>query len=273
MAHGSQSWRQGGSSSAPPDGSIEARIRYSYGGSDNTAPSFNNTQYVRYGSAQAALDLGPVEQLRAEVEGLVGSESGASSLFFRFSTARPARIGARRVPLNPYTDQYVSVALSTSDGAMVAVEEHGLATSPAGQNQGNRVTLVNPMQIGYVETGYWLPGYADADDIGLAEIVDLGEAPIGAQLPAGSYFFVVSSSQWQALPYRFILSVAPSAALRGVAEFSLQSSARIGRVNFAGVATLDTEASARLRNFYELAGTAEVTTEARATLRRTSPFG
>ncbi|MGA1730529.1 MAG: hypothetical protein ACO4B5_09890 [Steroidobacteraceae bacterium] len=253
--------------------SAEARIRFSYGSSDNTAPSFNNTQYVRYGSVNRPFELGLVDQLTAEIEGLVGSESGTNSLFFRFTITRPARIEAWRIPLNPYTDQYVSISLNRTDGATVATGLFSPVTSPSGGDPDDQVVMITPIEVGYVEEGYWQPEYTEVVETRVPEIVDPGEALIGARVPEGSYYFVVTSSQWHALPYHFALGITPSKPLRGAAELALQPVARIGRVNLAGLATLGSESTARLRTFHELDGAAQVAAEPRAFLRRVSPFG
>ncbi len=272
MARATPTLQQGESQEELAKGSIEARARYTYGGSDNTAPSFNNPQYVRYGSVQRPRDFGSVDQLLVDVDGLVGSESGTSSLFFRFTTNKPARIGAQRVPQNRYTDQYVSIALRRTDGAIAPFDEYELAASALGSGESAQATLVGAVEVGYVVSDYWEPGYADSDSAQGVTTVDLGEPPVGVQLPAGDYLFVVSSSQWRALPYRFLLSVAPNKALSGVATLSAQVSARVSLVNLSGTAACEASASARLRSYLKLSGAASATAEPRATLRRTSPF-
>lgn len=276
--------RESGRRPKPPkaERSAEAEIRGAYGGSDCTAPSFNNPRYVRYSSVHRSRDFGLVGNFYAEIDGLVGAEVGSSSLFFSFSLAGAARVAVRKPELNRYTDQYISVSLRNENGDPIPIGVGGAAASPA---LTTTVQTLDPVvsEGGYALSGYWESGYAEYDDttIALPAVITLStegntaslDASSGSRLQPGSYAFVVSSSQWAKLPYALQLIVIPDAGFRGVADLSLTPSARIGIATLAGAASLELVSTARIRRFYALGGSATLEARPRATLRRISPFG
>lgn len=276
--------RESGRRLKPPkaERSAEAEIRGAYGGSDRAVPSFNNPQYVRYGSVHSSRDFGLIGNFYAEIDGLVGAEVGSSNLFFSFSLASAARVAVRKPELNRYTDQYISVSLRNENGDPISIGVGGAAASPA---LATTVQTLDPVasEGGYSLSGYWESGYAEYDDttIALPAIITLAtqgstaslDASSGSRLQPGSYSFVVSSSQWAKLPYALQLIVIPDAGFQGVADLSLAPSARIGIATLAGVASLELVATARIRRFYGLGGSATLEARPRATLRRVSPFG
>lgn len=267
---------------ARPDQSLEEALHRAYGGSDNTAPSFNRPHYVRYFSVNSPRDFGVLETFYADIEGLVGSEAGAGSIFFRFQIDRPARVDLRQILSNPYTDQYVSVTLRDEggDGRLIPI---GASEAAVPAELVPTVQVLDPVmgEGGYVLSGYWEEGYAEFDNtmVPLPAVVTFTPAGAavdntpGARLPAGVYSFLVACSQWVKLPYRLQLSVLIDEGLKGVADLSLEPTARLGLASLAGAADLRLVGSARLRQTLELGGTATVEARPSATLRRVSPFG
>jgi hypothetical protein len=145
-------------------------VRYGApGGSDSTAPSFNRQQYVRYDSLRGAKDLGAWRNLSASLEGIIGSESGSSTLFVRLELLTRSRLRGTLDPINPFTDRWLQLSLLKADGSPVFLGEDGQARTSA-----------DP------------PAPGNAGD---------------TFLEAGVYTFVIASSQWQKVPFRLLLQL------------------------------------------------------------------
>jgi len=260
-------------------------IRY-YGSSDSSKPSFNYPAYVRFFSVYGPRFLGDVSDTFLDIEGLVGAKSGTQTLFFEINLTAPARIGLRRIRINRYTDQYVSIALFQvlpDRDRPLPLGPDGAANSRVSELEFQRVRA-EAIEIGYVACGYWSAGYAtfDCQVINLVERLSLGDADpgdpfdisLGEILPPGPYRFTVSSSQWTALPYRIQLKVqgAPSLSLSGMADLEIEPSLRIGLVKLSGSADLALENSATLGTVALLSGSADITLEGPSLLAILSPF-
>ena len=50
-----------------------SKIKGGYGGSDDTKPSFNRPEYVKYNTFAKARDLGEVDNLKVTLSGSIGS--------------------------------------------------------------------------------------------------------------------------------------------------------------------------------------------------------
>jgi len=140
-----------------------------YGGSDSTLPNFNRPQYVRFASIHDSRDLGQIPAEGVVLDGLVGAQSGTQTLFFRFHSPQPARIGLRRVLLNPYTDQYIALGLRGPDGLLIPVQPDAPPTPP-----GDTFRLVSDggfsnLAEGYARNGYWDEGGSGAPPQGHVE--------------------------------------------------------------------------------------------------------
>ena len=254
-----------------------------YGGSDNAEASFNRPRYVRFYSVHKPRDFGTVEFLDLDLEGVVGAESGTQTLFFRFTITRPAKIGLRKIRLNRYTDQYITIALRDGDGNGVPLGADGFAGSTILDRQTFEQIPPQILEIGYALCGYWENGYAEYDcfsltfppriTIGDADADDPFGADYGVLLPAGPYTFTVSSSQWPQLPYRIQVVVAPQINLAGSAELQLTAQARLSLVELGGLADLRLEPSARIPVTYALGGEASFELRPQAGLTQQSPFG
>lgn len=173
-------------------------VRRAYGGADNTAPSFLRPQYVRYNSIQKSRDFGPVNNLDAVVSGTIGAEVGAPTLFFRVETERQCRLGVVKNPINRFVD----------------------ATLQVGIVDGKR----DPLQIG--------------DDGFARAAVSYGSDPeLGQLLDPGEYFFLVSSSRWQAQPFEVFITVISYRDLNGAAGGRLDLIGRLAMAKLYGEAT------------------------------------
>jgi hypothetical protein len=251
-----------------------------YGGSDSTLPNFNRPSYVRFFSVHQPRDFGAVPFLRLDLEGLVGAESGTQTLFFSFTTTKPARIGLRRINTNRYTDQYISIGLRDPDGKQVPLGADGFARSSVIDIVS--IELLDPLEadIGYAVCGYWDKGYAEYDcfkvfrpsRIQTGDPDDPFESLGGELMPPGRYVFTVSSSQWPQLPYRIQAIVAPQVDLAGAAEFRLEPQGRLAIQLLRGSADLSLAVTGRIAQTFDLGGVAGLALDVRANLNRQSPF-
>lgn len=255
----------------------------SYGGSDNTKASFNRPRYVRFYSVHKPRDFGTVDFLDLDIEGVVGAESGTQTLFFRFTIAKPSKIGLRKIRLNRYTDQYITIALRNGDGNGIALGADGFAGSTILDRQTFEQLPSQIVEIGYAFCSYWENGYVEYDcfsmafppriTIGDADADDPFGADYGVLLPAGPYIFTVSSSQWPRLPYRIQVVIAPQIDLAGSVDLQLMPQARLSLVELGGLVDLRLEPSARIPVTYALGGEASFELRSQAGLTQQSPFG
>lgn len=252
-----------------------------YGGSDSTEPSFNYPRYVRYGSVHAPRDFGKLQNFFLDIEGLVGAESGTQTLFFRFELTERSRVGLRRIFLNRYTDQYITIDLANSDNDIIPLGLDGFA----GFGDVSSQTIVQTIstEIGYVICGYWATGYAEYDCVTIEDsqqILSFETKPTdpfnsiyGDYLPPGAYRFTVSSSQWPKLPYRIQLAVIGEPELVGETTSRLEPSMRLSAGFLEGEATMSTELSGQTTVFFDLGGEATMQAPLQAAIERQSPFG
>lgn len=259
----------------------EVAIARAYGGSDSTESNFNRPAYVRFGSVHEPRDFGVVETLRLDIQGRVGAESGTQTLFFSFTTNKPAKIGLRRVRLNPRTDQYITIALRDPDGRQVPLGIDGYASSRLNDDFQIEQSLPVSVDIGYVECGYWDTGYAEYDCFRVlrpGRVLFSGDPddsfePFDAELlPAGRYTFTVSSSQWSKLPYRIQAVVAPQVDLGGQVGGSLNLEGRFTLRQLSGQAVAQLRLEGGVQRTLSMEGIADLALTLRATLIRQSPF-
>jgi len=255
-----------------------------YGGSDTASPSFNRPSYVLYTSVNHPKDFGSVRQIDLDIEGVVGAESGSQTLFFTFTTLLLSRITLRRVLLNPYTDQYVSVSLRNNEGSVLLSYDgfsYSLPDSPASLG----AAPVPIFDLGYVSCGYWVTGYGENDcqqtSPRATPVGSGGAAALGVELasasteivPPGPYRVVVSSSEWPQLPYRFLLNVGLVGELSGASDLQDQSRAQLGLTKPVGEARLRLVPMGALVRSIALEGTATSQAVPSGTVTRTSPYG
>ena len=177
---------------------LQEILRRSYGGSDNTSPSFLRPQYVRYNGLAKSRDFGVVDNLSVSLSGQLGSQTGASTLFFKVVTRGPSRLGIAKTPINPYTDRYLNVGLLDEFRNQVPLNHDGF--------------------------GYAFPIHSH-DHTAPSE-----------HLPGGTYYFTISSDQWQATPFEVIAIVQRFVLLAGVASLNALPQLRLALIKLLGAA-------------------------------------
>ena len=169
----------------------------SYSGSSSpTQPSFLRPGFVKHNSVSKSRDLGRVDNLSVVINGSIGSQTGTNTLFFKVETNGAAGLQSVIVAGNPYEDQYLSTGILDSDRRPLPLTELG--------------------------TAY------------LNDVVGTDENESELKLPAGTYYFTVSSSQWQALPYGVAIFVIRYLELTGAAGGSAPLSGRLSLRNLLG---------------------------------------
>jgi hypothetical protein len=166
--------------------------------------SFNRPELVRFDSLRDSKDLGPVEDIKAELCGFIGAEAGTQSLFFSFELLVPGAIQVQVVNNNKWTARFLSVSLRSETGA--------IGLDALGNARG--VDVVNTCSV------------------------DEALSPF----PPGKYVVVVGCSQWQAMPFCLRIRVNPttrlSVALTGRGGLGMgRSRLRIGTANLQGALT------------------------------------
>lgn len=238
-----------------------------YGGSDNTELSFNASRYVRYASVHEPRDFGAVGSIGLDLQGLVGAQSGTQTLFFRLTAKEECRLGMRKVPINRYTDQYISIGISGEDIGLIDLQEDLEADIQSAQ-----------IDLGYVTCGYWETGYAELDcqfaeleqgSLAQEELSYLGDQTF----PPGRYTFTVSSSQWPKLPFHVQIAVATPPVLFGIATQSTDAFGSVGLKSLIGVAAMETAPTLVVGTDKRLVGIATNETKPQGKIQRTSPFG
>ena len=255
-----------------------------YGGSDATAPSFNKPRYIRGGSLNTPISLGVVPGNGLRVTGTIGAESGTQTLFFLFRAAEPRRIALQRVPLNPYTDQYITLGLRGPDGNAIPLRPE----APPSVQDATAVVIsggrVPRLREGYVDFDYWDVGYAEAEDLFFntppAASTDSGTADkIASLVPEasekllpGDYVITVSSSQWPSLPFHLQIFASPTEELKGAATFAVEGAGRVGLLDLEGLGDFQVDASGQLSRLYMLGVNADFSITATALMQRLSPL-
>jgi hypothetical protein len=171
-------------------------LRTRYGGSDPTLPSFLRPYYVKYNSVSKSKDLGETDILVADLSGVIGTEAGSSTLFFRVSLPRNVELSVRKRSLNASTDRFISVGILDGDRRPVQLNNQG---------------------------------YGFLNDV---HNTDADESEPG--LPAGIYYITVSSNQWQSIPYAITVFVGRYALLAGLAGGTFAASGRLPLIKIQG---------------------------------------
>lgn len=175
------------------------RRRRRYGGSEPSMPSFLRPQHLRYNSLLKSRDLGVTDNLSAVLSGVVGGQSGSSTLFFRVATRGPARLGVALTPGDRYSDRALRVGICDADHNPLPLDDTGFASPPAVHNASSN---------------------SERD-----------------RLPGGTYFFTVSSEQWQSTPFELVAVVQRYLELSGKATGTLVPQLRLALVKLRGVAS------------------------------------
>lgn len=173
----------------------EQRIRAAYGGSDSTRPSFLRPYYVKYNSINKSRDLGETEILVADLNGEIGAEAGASTLYFKVTLPRSVELSVNRRSSGSSTDRFITVGILDADRRPLPLDQRGYATI--------------------------------SEDYGIG-------AGSRLAMPAGVYYITVSSTQWQRIPYAITIEVGRYALLDGAALGSFPARGYIPLVKING---------------------------------------
>lgn len=153
---------------------------------------------VKYNSVSKSRDLGIVNNFLGQFTGLIGSETGAPTLFFKVTTLGTADLRILIKPVNRFTDNYISVGIADSNRKSLSVNDFGFAYRNEIANTENKEFL-EPM-------------------------------------PAGEYYFTISSSQWQRIPYSVEIQAIRFMSLSGLVTLTGQSTARFAISKMSGPA-------------------------------------
>ena len=170
------------------------------GGSDPSYPTFLRPKFVKHNSVAKSRDLGSVNNFYGSFTGEIGGEAGTNTLYFKITTLGTADLRILQNPVNRYTDKQISVGILNSDRKPIQVNDFGFA-------------------------------YANE-----LENTDLEE--FSQPMPAGTYYFTVSSSLWQKTPYSVEVQAIRFSALEGVVTLTSQPYARFAIAKMIGPALL-----------------------------------
>ena len=191
---------------------------------------------VKYNSISKSRDLGIVDNFLGLFSGQIGSQTGAPSIFFKIELLGPAGLRIRKQEINKFTDVYISVAIADANRKPVQINDFGFAY----QNE-----IINTEQLEFLNP-----------------------------MPAGEYYFTISSSQWQKIPYSVEIQAIRFVSLSGVVTLASQSTARFAISKLIGPALVTgplqgtIPANAQIK---KPAGSALLTSGTRGTL--TTPEG
>ena len=185
---------------SPAAGGPTKKPASDYGGSDPSSPSFLRPRFVNYNSVSKSRDLGSVDNFFGTFSGDIGSEVGAPTLFFKMHVQGEAILRVNKNTSNRYTDKQISVGVLDANRKQVPVDRFGFAFSN--------------------------DNAATSEDESLAP------------LPGGTYYFTVSTSQWQKIPYSVSIQAIRYKAIKGEATLSMLPTSRFAISKLRGPALL-----------------------------------
>jgi len=201
------------------------------GGSDKSSPSFLRPEKVKFNSVSKSRDLGRVDNFTGDFTGTIGASKGSQTLFFKIEILGDADLLIRRMPVNRFTDQQISVGILDSNRKSVKVNDFGFAY---------RNEIVN----------------TDVE-----EFLD--------PMPKGVYYFTVSTSTWQSVPYHLSIQVIRYVSLDGSADLSASLAGRFSLVKPRGHALLSAALSGSIpvqEDISLLTGASVLTSTSQATI-------
>lgn len=170
--------------------------------------SFIKPSAARYSSLSRSRDLGAHVNFSALLSGVVGSQSGAATLFFKIETLKPARLGIRQRDTSGNLDRFIRLGISSElEGSL-------------------------PLNL----DGYAIPSSADPDASGSA-----------LKLEAGIYYFTVACERWQSTPFEAEVVAEYISELAGTAQGSIEAVVTIRLFSLGGVASGQLIATANLQ--------------------------
>ena len=201
------------------------------GGSTPSSPSFLRPALVEYNSVYQSRDLGKLNNFLGKFSGKIGSQVGTSTIYFKLETLGPADIRVSKNPINKYTDQSISINVLNSERKLVEVNDFGFAYNN--------------------------------------EIVNTDKEESVSSLPAGVYYFTVTTNTWQAVPYSVTIQAIRFTAIEGAAIVSASLAGRFAIAKMRGAATLPGPFEATIPPFDKIkqpAGPALLSSGSRGTL-------
>jgi hypothetical protein len=181
------------------------KLRGSYGGSEKTSPSFLRPQHVKYNTPAKARKLGTVDNLAQTITGSLGSQDGANTLYFKVVTNGKSDLRITKNVLNKHEDKYLAVGILNSNYDPLQLNEYGF-------------THFNEIE----------------NTVPLEAIL---------QQPKGTYYFTVTNSQWQSIPFSINVQVIRYVLLDGSTEDKHGLSGRIALVKLYGVTSGTSEST------------------------------
>ena len=186
--------------SSPLDTGLFTPAKDRVGGSDKASPSFFRPERVQFNSVNKSRDLGAVDNFLGEFTGAIGASSGTQTLYFKIETLGDADLLIRKKAVNRFTDNQISVGILDSNKKSVKVNDFG---------------------------------FAYRNEIVGTELKEFLEP-----LPKGVYYFTISGSSWQSIPYHVSIQVIRYVSLDGSAKLSASLSGRFSLVKPRGQALL-----------------------------------
>lgn len=184
----------------PPSGQPTLPPLSPYGGSDRTGGLSIAPHYVQFNSFQKSKDYGLVSNLTAQVAGSVGSQAGTNTIYIRAETDGPAQLLIRKSNANQYTSKYIDVGILDENRKPIALTANGFA--------------------------YSNDNHATAEDESLQP------------LPPSTYYFTITTSQWQAIPFEVFIQIFRYRELSGVITGTIAPYGRFANAKLYGNALL-----------------------------------
>jgi len=175
-----------------------ANIKAGYGGSVSSKPSFNRPGNTLYNTFLKAKDLGSVSNLKETISGEIGSETGSNTHYYKVDCIDSSDIRIFRNNISAQSDKHISIGLLDSERKPVQLNAYGF-------------------------------GYNN-------EVINTEVQEKLITLPKGAYYFTVSSSQWQTLPYSIEIQVIRYLELVGVILGTAGLSTRIALIKIISAA-------------------------------------
>ena len=185
---------------SPPSGGPTKKPASEYGGSDPSTPSALRPQFVKYNSVSKSRDLGSVDNFYGTFTGDIGSQVGSPTLFFKMHVQGEAILRINKNASNRYTDKQISIGILDSNRKQVQIDSSGIAF--------------------------------ENDNIATNQDESL------EPLPGGTYYFTVSSSQWQKIPYSVSIQAIRFKAIKGEVLLSMVPTSRFAIAKVRGPALL-----------------------------------
>lgn len=133
-------------------------IRASYGGASPSIPTFIRSETVLYDSLTSSRDLGTQSDLRVVATGILGTEAGTNTLYYRVRIPVPSKLGIWAPTLTRQQKRWICLGILDANRDQVEIGPDGYAIPPR-------------------------PPYSDTSEY-------------RALMPEGEYYFTVTTNQW-----------------------------------------------------------------------------